>query len=304
MLEFPRRPSVSRFDDYRPALARMWAWQRHQPGFAFRTQRDLAAASLCSQSHLSLILTARRHAHPEIFRAIVRNLEFLPEEAKFLRLLFDLSQTRDEANRQELRRRIHRMRRIDEHVDLPPDADGLLDLPLVPIVFEAMGLPAFDGRVDWLHARLASLADSETIDAALGRLSERGLVEQRGGAWRRVRSSLDCPQPTDAVVRRYHADTARLAARLIERVGPSERRCASITLTLPAEGVERLLARIDELRGEFTDLALGYTSRSATTVLQLQCHAVVVATADAASAPPADDSFSDDFPADEQEGAA
>lgn len=52
-----------------------------------------------------------------------------------------------------------------------------------------------------------------------------------------------------------------------------------MTLALPPEGVERLLARIDELRGELTDLALGFLTARATTVLQLQLHAIVFAEA-------------------------
>ena len=280
MLEFPRRPSVTRFDDYRPALARMWAWQRHQPDFAFHTQRDLAAASLCSQSHLSLVFTSRRHVHAEIFRALVRNLGFEPDEAKFLGLLYDLSQTRDDHNRQDLRRRIQRMRRSHEHVDLPADGAGLLQMPLVPVVFETMGLPAFDGRADWLHQRLASLASPAEIDAALRRLLERELVERSGDRWRRLRSSLDCPQPADDVVRMYHADSARLIARAIEQAGPMARRCATLTLALPAEGVARLLGRVDELRGEFADLALGFSATRAQTVLQVQIHAIAVVQAD------------------------
>ncbi len=281
MLAFPRRPSVTRFDDYRPALARMWAWQRHQPDFAFHTQRDLAASSLCSQSHLSLVFASRRHVHPEIFRTLVRNLGFEPEEAKFLGLLYDLSQTRDDSYRQDLRRRIQRMRRSHEHVDLPTDGAGLLQLPLVPVVFETMGLPAFDGRAGWLHERLASLATSAEIDAALQRLLERELVECSGGRWQLRRSSLDCPQPTDEIARAYHADSARLIAKAIEQAEPTARRCATLTLALPAEGVTRLLDRIDELRGEFTDLALGLPAGRAAAVLQVQIHAIVVAQADA-----------------------
>lgn len=110
-------------------------------------------------------------------------------------LLYDLSQTRDESKRQDLRRQIQRMRRSQEHVDLPADGAGLLQVPLVPIVFEVMGLPAFDGHADWLYERLAALATPAQIDAALQRLQERELVERSGERWRRLRSASTVRRP-------------------------------------------------------------------------------------------------------------
>lgn len=290
MIEFPLRPDITKSEDYREALARMWRWCRRQPGAPIRSQRELAVRCHCSQSHLSLIFAGRRHPHPEILHALIRHLGFDPAERAYLLLAHELGQSRDPARKAEARRRMRRMRRLHEHVDLPADGRGVLDGAMVPIVFEAMGMAGFDGTAEWLAKRLVGVASRPEVDGALTCLERAGLVGLNDDRWRRLRSSLDCACPGDDVIRAYHAAVARLLGEMVSQTPPEARRCAALTLSLTEDGLGELFARIDELRGEWTDLALGYATDEATRIVQIQIAAVVIAedpAVDDLTAPPA-----------------
>lgn len=282
----PRRPSVSQHRDYRGALASMWRWRRAQDDFPYRNQGKLATALFCSQSHLSLIFNGKRHPHPMILKRLLDILQFEPDERRLIEELAALAQTRHEEVRTAIARRVARLRRLREHRDLPPDSDELLAEPLVPVVFEAMGLAGFDGRMDWLVAGLRNLAEPADVEAAVERLIECKLADRDGdGRLRRLFSSLDCPRPDDEAARAYHGGQASLAAEAAMRIDPDRRRFAAVTTTLPRAALPRFFERLEAMQAECVDWLLGWSQDPGEVVVQLHLAAYAVGEGAPADAP-------------------
>ena len=241
-------------EDYRAWMkARYEERKKAQPHFSYRY---MAAKIGMDAGQLVKVLQGKLHLSPQRLPAVANLFGLDARESRFLEALLRFGRA---SGREEIEQRweeLQALKGIDAR-ELEKDQYDYYSTWLPTAVRGLLSLGEADQSIAGLRGRIHPHPDSEEVQKAVALLERLGLVNRDAVGRlvlcdKHIRTGSNWRERT---VRRFQADTMRLATEALEGVPPRRRDISTLTLTLAEKDLPLLKERVAELRRDLVRLA-------------------------------------------------
>lgn len=250
-----QEPQVTNYSDYRQYLKDYYHFRKErQAGFSLRT--FARKANFASHTHLQYVMEGKRNLSPKTLVRLILALEFSPPQARFFQNLVFFNQ----AKRPE-EKAFHHARLKEES---PRQAFKKMEQAQLRIfeqwyhgaVLELSSVKGFRCQAGWIASHLFPPITTSQAQESLNLLLEAGFL----------RASVNGYVPADPavttgdevlprLVRGYHLEMMRLAARAVDESPPSERDISAVCLTVKTSDFHKVKRQIQEMRKQLKNFA-------------------------------------------------
>lgn len=243
--------------------------QRKDPAFSLRA---FAGQFPIDPGQLVRILKGKNHLSTRFVPVIAAMTGMDDRAAAYFEELLHLAAARSPEEEERCRERLLALRGVATRA-LGGNQAEYYSHPRHAVVRALLGLGPYLGAPEDLGRMCLPPLDADDVRQSLSLLTALGLVIQDDtGAWRLVDDHLvpgaDIPVQT---LRELHVQMMELGRSSLERISPQERDVAALTLSVDAQGMERIRELSRDLRRRIQTLV--ESSNSADRIFQLNMQA-------------------------------
>jgi len=250
--------TVEPFDylDYRAYLRALYA-ERRALDRSFSHRAFCKRAGLRSTNYLSLVMKGERNLTPAMALRFAKACGLKAGAGDYFCALVAFNQAKEVEVRDRCYARLGKFRRFRQVHQIDAAQAAYHASWYVPAIRELCTRPDFREDPAWIARTLLPQITRAQARAALDTLQQLGFLRRdAGGRLQQVDALVTTGKTPDrAQVVRYHRGMLERASAALDLVPREEREMSSLTLCVSEATMQRLMARINELRRELLQVA-------------------------------------------------
>lgn len=250
----PALPDVFDYTDYRHFLLDYYRARKAAAAhFSLRTlARD---AGFPSHGHLKYLMDGARNLTQKTLVKLVPALGFDAVRARYFENLVFFNQAKTLKEKRLYYDRLRSSPTGSGFRKLENSQLGLFRDWHFPVIREAVTLRDFRPDPDWIGRRLLPRVEARDVRTALDELCAAGLLRRTANGYRQTDPDVTTDNEVASfLVRSYHAEMLRLAARALDDVPAAERDISAVCFAIRAEDWPALKKKLQVQRKELKEL--------------------------------------------------
>lgn len=235
------RPRVFAYHDYRLFLKDWFSFLKASDrGFSIR---KISASAKISPALLSLVLSGQRDLTGPTILRLAAKINLKPAEQKYLKLLVKMSESKDQAVRQQAYEQIKRFNQYQESNPKEIEVHRYMSNWFYVAIRELAAHPDFKGDIKWIQKRLIKHVPAQQIKEAIAFLEEHKFISpRRGGGYDLPTKNLDCLGGVFQLsLNQFHRQILKIASDSIDNVPKDRRSLTGYTFLMSQESYLKLI---------------------------------------------------------------
>jgi uncharacterized protein (TIGR02147 family) len=255
------RPSPFSFTDFREYLRAFVAAARPQ-GLSLR---ELSRRAGLSPGFLPLVLAGKRRLFEDALEKIVPHLGLDLAEAKYLRILRQMSEANTSLEREAALKKAKKLSGFRSSQPLNFSGFEFLSHWFYPVIRELSAAPGFKLDAEWIQGRLNKKIKRRDIEQAIAFLIEQKMIEKNNlGAWvfpNRETLTMDSAV-AKAALAKFHSEMLGQAIESLDSVAREERTVQGLTIGMSPDTYKKAEKILNQALADITQLARDQSDRA------------------------------------------
>ncbi len=236
------------YEDYRHFLREFFT-EKKSLAKTFSHRAFALRAGFNSPSFMLLVMDGKRNLSRESTAKIVKAIGLSGRALEYFETLVIYNQSDKEAEREELRVALERLRRQSSFYRVNDEQFAFYRHWYYPVVRELAIDPKWDGSFSQLGESVMPPISEDDAREAVDTLCSIGMLRKNtDGTYSREEPAVTAADVPSAVTRPVRRQYIRLAERAMDSLPMDQRHISALTVMMSEEGYSKICEKIDELR--------------------------------------------------------
>lgn len=247
--------NIFKYKDYREFLKDWYDFKKENlPQFSFRYFSNKAGFK--TSNFMMLVMNGKRNLTEDSLKKFLVGLGLNKQESDFFKNLVFYNQAKDHDTKDFYYQKLIRSQKYKKLAPIEKSKYKYYSNWYHPVIREIICSPDFDGRFEWIAARINPKITVGQVEQSIKLLEELKFIEKVGpGKWKQKGTVLSTgPELTSLMVHNYHKVILELTRQMLDHLPAKERDVSTMTLGIKKHHFSELKTKIADFRKEILSM--------------------------------------------------